>query len=776
MNEKYGRVLTTCIYDKLETGFSQIPIHNEREYQQDFKKRNKNGGYCELVGLDEYQVKPYFDIDGKGEDFDENIIDNIIEDIKSIVDTEVYKAKRPAREEKGVIKHSYRLYLKARISYYNVLNIFKNVFDKYLIIDKSVYNKNRRLFLPLSDKKMKFSVPPLNPIKGSVLDCSATYILQDYEDLDLRIVKKQSDVEKLLERFKDMIDVQYDGNLNFNEIITKFDKERASDYNTWKDIGFAYINLYHRKFITRGNLYDSFDSFSSKADNYDTDGVIKFLDTNIPRLNGKGYGIKYLLDCLKTDDFEYYKTITHKELLIESANDDIGACQIVIDNYKDILIICNGDLYVKYDHVWISNPKQVDNLLLDLIGKLDIKFLGIDGKRKYSYNKSVKHIKDCIVCIRANQSIIDNNFSNNMIKNNKYYIPFRNGIYSFKDKKLYPFNELPNVNFTYKIDRNFPKYDEQAYQKLMNKVIIPIYPNESERTYNAHIKARALAGCYEDKVWYGYSGSRNSGKGTESGLLRSGFGNFVLDFNAKCLVLNRFNNPDVAKALNWVVDKKEARIIISNEIDIDDNTILNGAFIKSLASGGDVMEGRRLYENTQSFVPQFTMFLCYNKFCKVEPRDATENLIQFEYKSKFVEEHELVEGAHFLKLKDDSIKELIKDDSIIDAYILYILNAFTNPRMELPESIKESSRYDDDDADVPIETFIVKNFVQTRSLNDKIHTANITTILNNNNYNIPIIEVGRLMKRICIGKYNKNCSIDGIRKNGYDYIKYVGVR
>ena len=31
-----------------------------------------------------------------------------------------------------------------------------------------------------------------------------------------------------------------------------------------------------------------------------------------------------------------------------------------------------------------------------------------------------------------------------MIKNNKYYLPFNNGIYSFKDKKLYNYkgNEM----------------------------------------------------------------------------------------------------------------------------------------------------------------------------------------------------------------------------------------------------------------------------------------------------------------------------------------------
>ena len=86
----------------------------------------------------------------------------------------------------------------------------------------------------------------------------------------------------------------------------------------------------------------------------------------------------------------------------------------------------------------------------------------------------------------------------------------------------------------------------------MEKVLNPIYPDEVERDYNAHILSRAMAGCYEDKKWYGYSGSRNSGKGTETGILRNAFGDFVLEFNAKCLIYNKFGNPEPAKALSWV--------------------------------------------------------------------------------------------------------------------------------------------------------------------------------------------------------------------------------
>jgi len=188
------------------------------------------------------------------------------------------------------------------------------------------------------------------------------------------------------------------------------------------------INLFYRKIITKAQVYEYFDIFSAKSDTYSADGVVKILDINFPRFNGKGYGIKYLLDCLKVDNPEYYKTITKKDFIIDGSNDDIGASKIFIELNKDLLIICKGILYVKNSDVWVCNQVQVDKILIDMIGKTDILFFGADGKRKYHYNKSIKHIKDCIICIKANQTIINDKFYDEMIKNNKFYLPFNDGI------------------------------------------------------------------------------------------------------------------------------------------------------------------------------------------------------------------------------------------------------------------------------------------------------------------------------------------------------------
>jgi len=769
MNKHFNKVIITNIHDRT----TRYECNNIDGYKEHLKS---NQNMVEIIGEYNQQIKPIFDIDAY--DAKPNI-DAIITDINKLFpDKPVKYAEREPRDYKGKLKFSYRFYvLNVRITSKNLKQlIINNGLNKNSIYDMSIYDKNKVLFLPLTTKKADDNkVPPLIPVDCDIFDCCASYIQEDYEDWDIKFkVEEKKEEVKFDSVLCDDTKTEYDGNLNFNEIITKLSKERATNYNDWFYIIVALINLYYRKIITRGQVYDLADVFSSKADNYDGDGVVKVIDNNVNRFDGKGYGIKYLLECLKVDDIEYYKEITRKDLIIDGANDDIGASEIVVNHYKDELIICKGSLYVKNDDVWRCGKDEVDKLLIDMIGKLDILFYGADGKRKYHYNRSIKHIKDCIVCIKANKTIINDNFYNDMIKNNKYYLPFNDGIYSFKDKKLYKYNELPNIHFTYKINRNFPKFIKKDYEELMEKVIIPIYPNEDERNYNAHIKSRALAGCYEDKKWYGYSGSRNSGKGTETGILRSAFGEYVLEFNAKCLIFNKFGNPEPAKALGWVVDKKDARIIISNEIDGDENTILNGAFIKTLASGGDAMEGRRLYENSMSFIPQFTMFLCYNRFYKVEPSDATENLEQFEYKSKFVSKEELVEGVPFLKLKDDNIKEFIKQERIIDAYTLYILNAFTNPRMDTPNNIKISTEINNGETELSVEQFIIQNFQTTNNDKDRLHTDTITDILKLKGYSINIIETGKLINRIGLGKYNSKCNIDRVRKGGYDYIKYIG--
>jgi hypothetical protein len=741
---------------------------------------NDNEGLVEIVGGKNQKVKPYFDLDQYVSDID---IQEFINDLKFIFPNKKFKyCMRKPRQHMGKIKFSYRIYvMDVKISSFNIKKIIEEhkLKEKYKCIDDSVYNDKGLLYIPMTkykwllkdDKPME--VPKLNLMEdATIFECCASHIEEHYEDWDLKMppIENKKDIKFETKFFDD--DTSFDDTLNIYEIVSKFNIQRADNNDTWIKIIITLINLHYRKIISRSKLYEIIHMYSSKSDKYDEFEIDKIIDKYIKiYTTGIGYGIKYLLECLKIDNIEYYNSITKKDRIIESSNDDIGAADIVAIHYKDILVKCNGSFYINYDNIWINNPKQVDDLLSAMISKLDIKYYGADGKRKYSYSRSIKNIKNCIICVKINDNIIINDkFYDDMINNNKFYIPFIDGIYSFINKKLYKYDELPNVKFTFKINRTFPIFNKENYDEMMNRVIIPIYPNEDERIYNAHCKSRALAGCFNDKKWYAYTGSRNSGKGTETIILRKAFGDYVKEFNAKCLIKNKFSNPDVAKALSWVIDKKDARIIISNEIEKD--TILNGAFIKSL-SGGDMMECRKNFQDEVSFMPQFTMFLCMNELCPIDCDDTIENLIMFNYKSKFVEKHELIEGAQFLKLKDDTIKDLITEDRIIDAYTLYILDAFTNPRMLIPENIRITNEINNIDKPIDIETFIINNYKTTPNKKDRIHTIDITCKLNENNYKITVADTNKLINKIQIGKFNKDTNINKKRLNGFEYIVYI---
>jgi hypothetical protein len=149
----------------------------------------------------------------------------------------------------------------------------------------SIYDSNKVLFLPFTTQKTDGSkIPPLTPIDCEIFDCCASYIKEDFEDWDT--IFKNETIEPEINQIKNLCDEEesvYNGNLNFTEIMTKLNKARATEFNDWRDIGFALINLNYRKIISRGQLYDLFDLFSLKADVYDANGVIKFLDINISR-------------------------------------------------------------------------------------------------------------------------------------------------------------------------------------------------------------------------------------------------------------------------------------------------------------------------------------------------------------------------------------------------------------------------------------------------------------------------------------------------------------
>jgi hypothetical protein len=497
-------------------------------------------------------------------------------------------------------------------------------------------------------------------------------------------------------------------------------------------------------------------------------------------------------DYKSTFNINDYKVICDKDEiikddgddnLIDSADDDEGAANLVVKHYKDQLLICDKILYVYNNYIWNGDEKEVNKLLCNMITNLQIKFLGADNKRKYSYSSSVKHQKNCIIAIKNNSNIkINNDFINDLSFHNKYYLPFLNGVYSFKDKKLYEYEELSNIHFTHIINRELKPKNDDAYNELMTRIIEPIYPIENEKIYNAQIKARAIAGCVQDKTYYLQTGERNSGKGVETDLMKKAFDKYVKSFDTSSLIYNKYKVND-AKALSWLVERRFARVLIGNEIDKmdDDNKkmketsiLMNSKLLKQLVSGGDEVEARQNYKDEIQFKIGFTIFINSNDTFEFTTKDAGENLITLQYKSKFVGKDELIEGCKYYKLRDDNIKDLINEDRIINAYIHYIIDGFNDCIPKVPEEIKVSTETNNKPDGISVEQYIFNNFKNTNDKNDKLHIETIKTILNDNGFDVGN-KITTLFTKLQIGVYDKNITIDKVKKAGFKNIVYTPI-
>jgi len=511
---------------------------------------------------------------------------------------------------------------------------------------------------------------------------------------------------------------------------------------------------------------------NSETENYCTPDNFKILSSIIE--NETGFNLEIVKKPF--DD----KLDLSLDIEDEEDNDDVfilddgDAAEHIIAKFAECMINCNNVRYVKNGNIWTCDDKVLKSIVYGWIYKTSLKMN--KGKNVVFYNRDKTSINKCVDVILENWSnFIPNNptFVSNMLINAKEYLPFSNGVYSMRQKKLMKYEDV-SVQFNQMIDREFPEYDADTLDTLMKKVIIPILPDEEERKYFIYCISRALAGKYEDKKWFINKGSRNSGKGVITKLLQNAFKIFVGTFNSGSLTRKQNENADDAKNLSWVVKKKDCRLLISNEVQED--VILNGKMLKQLASGGDTMLGRCNYQDEIEFTPQFTMMLQCNELKGVEPVDALESCEQFYCKSKFVTKDNLIEGQPFLKLKDDNIKILLDKPEIIDAFTIYVLNHFADS-MTTPDSVKFSTEDMLQDIPLTLEHIVLKHFRHSPNNNDKLFTDDIVEKIRETEFegSVGTKELQAIILKCGVGcrASNGKITIDGRKLSGYTNIIFV---
>lgn len=376
------------------------------------------------------------------------------------------------------------------------------------------------------------------------------------------------------------------------------------------------------------------------------------------------------------------------------------------------------------------------------------------GEIKYTpYSKNASGVNNILKVLMPKMED-DDEFNEKMWHSCLGKICFKNGYWNFKDKRFVTWDEDDkNTNQTFSpfcIKKDFPiefnvNEKETPEEKwIMDKVIVPIFVDKVQRTFFLQWCSRCLAGDYTDKSWAVGLGNRNCGKGVLTGLFNVSFGEYCRAFNAEELVVCRMGAGDVAKKLGWLIPFEYTRLNISNELkthdDKDRKLKLDGNAVKSVASGGDTKTARLNFKDEQQFKCQGSMFLMMNEMLEMQPADALENVVTFnfnsEFKTKLTEEdiknNSIKNNPYKIQIADPKIKETIEQNEKYQlAFVKIILRNYIDTKPDIPEEIKELNDDLHDTSDTTIE-ILKESFEFTKNVNDIMTVGDVNKILNDN--------------------------------------------
>tara|TARA_R110002153_G_C13324980_1_gene497421 strand:+ start:714 stop:2852 length:2139 start_codon:yes stop_codon:yes gene_type:complete len=334
----------------------------------------------------------------------------------------------------------------------------------------------------------------------------------------------------------------------------------------------------------------------------------------------------------------------------------------------------------------------------------------------------------------------DDNFVFNSKDTTFLKLAFKNGVWDFEKGKLVPFSHEYTFFCKAPIEYKHIKND-QVFQKLF----VDVFGEEKAR-YILKCFARAMAGQVYDKSFFNIVGESNSGKGCLSDMLIASFGEFIGTINSG-VFKSMPANGDQAKARSWMCPLKDARMIITNEIKMDQE--LDASIIKTVSSGGDSVVARQNFKNESTFVLQGTCFLFMNDMPKIKGCDeATSNRMRFvstEYSYLEYDEYEKHKKSSYVRKADTTIKtHFIKKMENVQSFAHLVLTSYCRDKPVCPTSVKdENTEWTGKD---DIKTQIQELFTATGVATDKVSIKLLTSACKRQGLEVSSVRIGKIMR------------------------------
>ena len=442
---------------------------------------------------------------------------------------------------------------------------------------------------------------------------------------------------------------------------------------------------------TDDKLFLSWIMLRSKASDFDYDAIPdlfcqwkKFHKSNN---EGKTVTKRSIMYWVKKDNYDEYKKIKETTIdhYIEKALETLTEydCAVVLQHmYKDMYICVSYDKrgiwYQFKGHRWVQDKglslrekisKDMYNLFAAKSEKCEVemneyenhderreflkKKIGIIQTMKINLKKTT--FKDHIMR-EAAEIFYDDNFVKNM-DTNIYLLCFNNGVVDFANKVFregYPedyITKTTRINYVPcdTSDDNWNKKSEE-----LTTFMTTLFPIKDLNRYMWDHLSSCLIGTNKNQTFHVYHGSGSNGKSLLVDLMSATLGDYK---GTVPITLVTDARGKIGGTSDEVLKLKGVRYAVMQEPS--KGVKLNEGIMKEL-TGGDPIQARGLYSESEIFTPQFKLCVGTNNLFDIDSNDdgTWRRIRKCTFPSKFVDEGEHYEDdTPYVFKKDKSLSE-----------------------------------------------------------------------------------------------------------------------
>ena len=504
---------------------------------------------------------------------------------------------------------------------------------------------------------------------------------------------------------------------------------------------------------TDERLFLSWIKLRSKADDFDYNTIPKLYDEwkKMKKSNQNGCKVtrKSIMFWVRKENFEEYKKIKENtidyylEKAFETGTDnDIAFVlkQMFKDNYTCVSYDKKGIWYRFKNHKWVQDKglslrakisEDLFNLFTQKSEILQKEFYeyGENDERRIYLQKKIKMISEVGLKLKktidkdhimreAAELFYDSEFIKN-VDTNKYLLCFNNGVVDFSTKT---FREgYPEDYITKSTKINYVPYDENnvEFKKNMEEIedfMNKLFPIPDLKRYMMDHLSSCLIGTNKNQTFNVYHGSGSNGKSIIADLMSVTLGEYK---GTVPITLVSDVRGKIGGTSDEVLKLKGVRYAVMQEPS--KSTKLNEGIMKEL-TGGDPIQARGLYSESEIFEPQFSLVVCTNNLFDIESNDdgTWRRIRKCDFLSKFVDEGEKhTDNTQYIFPKDKNLKDKLPLFAPVFASML-VNRAFETGGIVLDcETVMKASNKYRNGQD-HISAFINERIVKTESKDDII--------------------------------------------------------